>query len=203
MFRIWGFYCKNLSLLRFRGFLILGNVRLIFNIWYICPVTFSNFYRLELFDKIEFDKWVQKGEAPAILPSLELYRDVLSLGFKIFLLTGRNELHRLITTKNLIKAGFHHWDKLILRWVWILNLNPFDFILVHFTFTLPQIRWFHLFNTIYLPVYTTGMFLFRLWKNHLCSFVLAFCLASFQLIYFPLEIWMAYFGSSTRRAFLF
>lgn len=76
---------------------------------------FSNLYRLELFDKVEFDKWVQKGEAPAILPSLELYCDVLSLGFKIFFLTGRNELQRLITTKNLIKVGFHHWDKLILR----------------------------------------------------------------------------------------
>lgn len=79
------------------------------------PYYAEHSYGLELFDKAEFDKWVQEGEAPAILPSLDLYRDVLSLGFKIFFLTGRNELHRLITIKNLMKVGFHHWDRLILR----------------------------------------------------------------------------------------
>lgn len=72
-------------------------------------------YRLEVFNHAEFDKWVEKGEAAAIESSLALYNDVISLGFKVFLLTGRSERHRNITIENLIKVGFQHWDKLILR----------------------------------------------------------------------------------------
>ncbi|KAL4340349.1 hypothetical protein GQ457_08G034870 [Hibiscus cannabinus] len=79
------------------------------------PYYVEHGYGLEIFDPIEFDKWVQRGTAPAIEPSLQLYEKVLDLGFKIFLLTGRNEQHRLITIENLTKAGFRRWDKLILR----------------------------------------------------------------------------------------
>jgi predicted secreted acid phosphatase len=70
---------------------------------------------LEVFDHAEFDKWVEKGKAPAIQSSLALYREVMSLGFKVLLLTGRSERHRNITIENLIKVGFQRWDKLILR----------------------------------------------------------------------------------------
>lgn len=72
-------------------------------------------YGLEVFDSVQFDKWVEKGIAPAIKSSFKLYEEVLSLGFKVILLTGRSERHRNITTYNLIKVGFHDWDKLILR----------------------------------------------------------------------------------------
>lgn len=70
---------------------------------------------LEIFDHVEFDKWVEKAIAPAIEPSLKLYEQVLSLGFKVFLLTGRAERHRKATVENLINVGFQYWDKLILR----------------------------------------------------------------------------------------
>ncbi|EXC20954.1 Acid phosphatase 1 [Morus notabilis] len=70
---------------------------------------------LEIFDHVEFDKWVEKAIAPAIEPSLKLYEQVLSLGFKVFLLTGRAERHRKVTVENLINTGFRYWDKLILR----------------------------------------------------------------------------------------
>ncbi|KAF3489030.1 hypothetical protein F2Q69_00055694, partial [Brassica cretica] len=53
--------------------------------------------------------------APAIAPGLKLYQRVIDLGYKIFLLTGRKETHRLVTVENLINAGFQNWDKLILR----------------------------------------------------------------------------------------
>ncbi|XP_024029695.1 acid phosphatase 1 [Morus notabilis] len=72
-------------------------------------------YGLEIFDHVEFDKWVEKAIAPAIEPSLKLYEQVLSLGFKVFLLTGRAERHRKVTVENLINTGFRYWDKLILR----------------------------------------------------------------------------------------
>ncbi|GJZ28480.1 acid phosphatase 1-like protein [Tanacetum coccineum] len=69
----------------------------------------------EIFDHIQFDKWVLEGVAPPINPSLKLYKEVLTLGFKTFLLTGRTENKRNATINNLIEAGFENWDRLILR----------------------------------------------------------------------------------------
>lgn len=80
--------------------------------------------RLEVFDHSKFDKWVEKGIAPAITPSLKLYQMVKDKGYKVILLTGRRENHRVITVKNLHNAGFHNWDKLILRFA-ILNFSAF------------------------------------------------------------------------------
>lgn len=79
------------------------------------PYYAEHCYGMEIFDSIEFDKWVEKGSASAIESWLKFYDEVLKLGFKIFLLTGRSERHRRVTTENLIKAGFRSWDKLILR----------------------------------------------------------------------------------------
>lgn len=79
------------------------------------PYYADHGYGLEIFDHLEFDKWVEKGTAPAIEPSLKLYQNVMDLGFKVFLLTGRSESHRVVTVENLIHAGFQNWDKLILR----------------------------------------------------------------------------------------
>lgn len=71
--------------------------------------------RSEIFDDVAFDKWVDKGTAKAIKPSLKLYEELLKLGFKVLLLTGRTERRRDITVENLTKVGFHDWEKLILR----------------------------------------------------------------------------------------
>jgi hypothetical protein len=78
-----------------------------------------------LFDHLEFDKWVERGEAPGIPSSLKLYKEVLELGFKAILLTGRSEGHRGVTVDNLNKQGFHDWDKLILRYTWHISFKPF------------------------------------------------------------------------------
>ncbi|KAL5213215.1 hypothetical protein ABZP36_024062 [Zizania latifolia] len=79
------------------------------------PYYAEHGYGLEFFDHLEFDKWVEKGEAPAIPSSLKLYNEVRELGIKTFLLTGRSEGHHGVTVDNLKKQGFHDWDKLILR----------------------------------------------------------------------------------------
>ncbi|KAG5091443.1 hypothetical protein JHK82_050221 [Glycine max] len=71
--------------------------------------------RLEVFDREKFNNWVEKGVTPAIEPSLKLYEDVLNLGFKVILLTGRSDRRRSVTVDNLINAGFKEWDQLILR----------------------------------------------------------------------------------------
>ncbi|KAL2920433.1 Acid phosphatase 1 [Bienertia sinuspersici] len=79
------------------------------------PYYSDHGYGLEVFNGVEFDKWVGKGMALAIEPSLRLYHEVLSLGFKVFLLTGRSERQRDVTVQNLMNVGFKNWDKLILR----------------------------------------------------------------------------------------
>ncbi|GAB4858837.1 Sigma1B-adaptin [Ancistrocladus abbreviatus] len=79
------------------------------------PYYAEHGYGLEVFDSVEFDKWVDKGMAPAIKPSLKLYEELLGLGFKIFLLTGRGEKQRDVTIRNLVDVGFENWDKLLLR----------------------------------------------------------------------------------------
>ncbi|KAK1604090.1 hypothetical protein QYE76_027763 [Lolium multiflorum] len=79
------------------------------------PYYAQHGYGLDLFDHLQFDRWVERGEAPAIPSSLTLYNEVRDLGFKTFLLTGRSEGHEGVTVDNLRKEGFHDWDKLILR----------------------------------------------------------------------------------------
>ncbi|CAN0877054.1 Acid phosphatase 1 [Linum grandiflorum] len=69
----------------------------------------------EVFDAVDFDNWVDEAAAPALEPSLKLYHQLLELGIKIILLTGRSESQRVVTEENLRVAGFHSWDRLILR----------------------------------------------------------------------------------------
>ncbi|CAH9121612.1 unnamed protein product [Cuscuta epithymum] len=79
------------------------------------PYYSKHGFGMEVFDGVEFDKWVEKGKGGAIKSSLKLYQEIKGLGFKAFLLTGRSERHRQVTVDNLAKAGFRDWDKLILR----------------------------------------------------------------------------------------
>nr|DAD43439.1 TPA_asm: hypothetical protein HUJ06_001669 [Nelumbo nucifera] len=70
---------------------------------------------VEPFNSTLFNEWVNTGEAPPLPESLRLYRKLLSLGLKIVFLTGRSEDQRKATSTNLKKAGFHTWEKLILK----------------------------------------------------------------------------------------
>lgn len=72
-------------------------------------------YRSETFNEKYFDEWVDLAEAPAIPASLNLYKGLERLGFKIFLLTGRSEFQRNATVKNLLYSGFNNWERLLLR----------------------------------------------------------------------------------------
>lgn len=69
----------------------------------------------EIFDENSFNAWVDLAEAPALPASLRLYRELELLGFKIILLTGRNEFQREVTVKNLDYAGYSNWERLFLR----------------------------------------------------------------------------------------
>lgn len=65
------------------------------------------------------EKWIRRGEAPALDHALCLYNHVKSLGLKIFLISSRKEYLRSVTVDNLIAAGYHGWSGLFLR-------TPFD-----------------------------------------------------------------------------
>ncbi|KAJ6793987.1 acid phosphatase 1-like [Iris pallida] len=53
--------------------------------------------------------------SPTLPASVWLYNLLLDRGFKIVLLTGRNESLRELTETNLISAGYNSWDRLIMR----------------------------------------------------------------------------------------
>ncbi|KAI3786136.1 hypothetical protein L1987_45267 [Smallanthus sonchifolius] len=62
-----------------------------------------------------FDLWVAEAAAPAIPGSLQLYKKLINLGFKIVFLTGTKEAFKEPRIKNLITVGYTQWEKLILK----------------------------------------------------------------------------------------
>lgn len=78
--------------------------------------------RSEVFNETSFDDWVDLAVAPAIPASLRLYEELIGLGFQIVLLTGRSENQRNVTETNLLFAGYHSWERLILRYIYFLYL---------------------------------------------------------------------------------
>ncbi|KAL2555094.1 HAD superfamily [Forsythia ovata] len=62
-----------------------------------------------------FNEWVAEGTAPPVPASLRLYRTLLPLGFKIVFLTGSSQRLKASRASNLKAAGYHTWEKLILR----------------------------------------------------------------------------------------
>ncbi|KAG5067678.1 hypothetical protein JHK85_000055 [Glycine max] len=61
----------------------------------------------------------------SLLASLRLYNELLGLGFKIFILTGKKEHQRGFTEKNLQPVGYTKWERLILGFE-IFNETSFD-----------------------------------------------------------------------------
>nr|CAD1843181.1 unnamed protein product [Ananas comosus var. bracteatus] len=72
-------------------------------------------FGVEPFNPTLFNAWVNEGAAPALPESLNLYKKLLSLGIKIIFLTGRTENQRDVTARNLKRAGYHTWEKLVLK----------------------------------------------------------------------------------------
>lgn len=74
--------------------------------------NYSNIIEVDFSDNKEI---LQKAEDPAILPTLKLFQTAKDNNVAIFFLTGRPEKQRTMTEKNLKKAGFDHWEKIIMR----------------------------------------------------------------------------------------
>ncbi|XP_022154690.1 acid phosphatase 1-like [Momordica charantia] len=72
-------------------------------------------YGSETFNETDFNEWMAKADAPPVEFTWALYRILQDLGFKIIILTGRDEFTRGFTQQNLLKAGYSNWEKLIMR----------------------------------------------------------------------------------------
>lgn len=79
------------------------------------PYYADHNFGTEIFDETTFNEWADSAQCPGLPASLKLYNNLLDLGFRIVLLTGRAESQRNGTVKNLLSAGYRSWERLILR----------------------------------------------------------------------------------------
>ena len=59
--------------------------------------------------------WIVSGAAPAITPTLGLFKSAQAAHVAIFFITGRFELARAATEANLRKVGYDGWTALVMR----------------------------------------------------------------------------------------
>lgn len=77
-----------------------------------------------------FKSWAARGMCPAIPGVLELYRKLIGSGFKVFLVTGRDEeTLRPATAENLFMQGFVGYERLIMRYFITAALVMFYLVL--------------------------------------------------------------------------
>ena len=67
------------------------------------------------YDAKAFNAWVESAQAPAIPGTLRIMQEARKLGVDVFFLTGRPEVQRAATERNLRAQGFEGWKELILR----------------------------------------------------------------------------------------
>ncbi|GLT41717.1 hypothetical protein SLA2020_157610 [Shorea laevis] len=73
-------------------------------------------YGCDPFDSVSFKSWAKKGECPAIPGVLNLFIKLVESGFKVFLVTGRNEeTLGQVTIENLHNQRFIGYERLIMR----------------------------------------------------------------------------------------
>lgn len=74
--------------------------------------------RCDPYNPMEFKIWASKGESLAIPAVLEIFYRLIEVGFKVMLLTGRDEeTLGEATVENLVNQGFVGYERLIMRLV--------------------------------------------------------------------------------------
>ena len=71
--------------------------------------------------------WDRKASAPAIKSTLMLFNAARAKGVSVFFITGRNEGERAATIRNLHRAGYRGWTKLIMKPVGLSVKSAADF----------------------------------------------------------------------------
>ena len=62
-----------------------------------------------------FDAWIKRAQATKIAPTLDFYNTVRAKQIAVFFVTGRRDLQRRTTIRNLKREGFKDWAGLITR----------------------------------------------------------------------------------------
>ena len=62
-----------------------------------------------------FNAWVARGTAEAIAPALEFFKAARAKKVAVVFITARKESQRKVTVKNLHRAGYRGWAKLVLK----------------------------------------------------------------------------------------
>lgn len=93
-----------------------GKLAVIFD---IDETTLSNLKHMQAADwgyqPPQWDAWVRKSAAPAIVPLREVYQTAHSHGVAVFFITGRKERDRIATARNLRTQGMGGYAALIVR----------------------------------------------------------------------------------------
>ncbi|XP_022144088.1 acid phosphatase 1 [Momordica charantia] len=85
-------------------------------------------YGCEPYDAAAFKSWAMEGQCPAIQSVVALFEKLIGSGFKVFLVTGRDEeTFGQITADNLHREGFVGYERLILRSAAYSGRNAVEF----------------------------------------------------------------------------
>ncbi|TVU17088.1 hypothetical protein EJB05_33101, partial [Eragrostis curvula] len=79
------------------------------------PYYAKHGFGAEEFNWTAFNDYAQAANAPPLPETLRLYKRLQSLGVKSVILTGRREDKREATAKNLERAGYHGYEKLLVK----------------------------------------------------------------------------------------
>lgn len=83
-----------------------------------------NVHRCDPYDPSAFKAWAMRGSCHAIPGVLVLFNKLIKMGFKVFLITGRDEVTLgQSTIHNLHKEGFQGYERLILRYIFIISFS--------------------------------------------------------------------------------
>ena len=63
----------------------------------------------------DWNRWLEKRQAPAIAGTLRLYNEALKYKIAVFFITGRGSSQQAATADNLKAAGYRNWEGLALR----------------------------------------------------------------------------------------
>ncbi|KAF5931992.1 hypothetical protein HYC85_028163 [Camellia sinensis] len=75
----------------------------------------DNAFGAKEFNETTFNEWIEAGISPPVPAILFLYKKLVAMGFKIVFISGTSETYRKVRISNLKGAGYHTWEKLILK----------------------------------------------------------------------------------------
>ncbi|KAF7123686.1 hypothetical protein RHSIM_Rhsim12G0203600 [Rhododendron simsii] len=67
------------------------------------------------FNETKKNEYLKEAKSPPLAAVLELYNNLLPLGYKIVFISGTSESYREYRESNMKRAGYHTWEKLMLK----------------------------------------------------------------------------------------